>query len=657
MRKLIVLLFCIVFMSSCSWFSSKSSSNSISLESELDDLDEDDEALDLERDIKNLSNNSTEEEDLGDLGELDEDDDEDDDEDNNTNKKATIANKYESDDDENFDKLSDELDLDESQSDENNIAETDLKDSDDKLSLSDDENSKDKLAETEDNTENNQNSYSDGFIDANEIETKKVTIKKQKNTDNVADSNSFEQAATKTYVSVKKIKNIPYTVDNILVNAVYISRKGDTLKSVSNKIYSLYRKTQLLKINPHLKKYNKFPVATKIYYNSNSRPEDSSNLLTYYEEKNLEPKVYTTVEGDNLRALGKQLLGGSRSWQELWATNLEVESKTILPAGINIRYWDKSSLNADAQAQIIQNKKDNDLDQEKLQADAQAQEADKLAADQQKLEAEKLQLKAEAVDVKNADTKTSAAEENTDTNTAANTAANTDTNTAKNTAANEEKTITVNDEKSLANANANANANKNTDASSADKTKDVVNVEGEVADPQNTKIKNTDDIAANISDNADTKAKSETSEDKTLTPVVVANQDFISSAMALLDNDLILYSLMGFFLLIIIFLFMRKRKSNSQNEYDNEGVEKLDENTAMFLGGSANNHSTNQGDSTQMDATQMDSTQMDSTQMDSTQMDATQMDATQMGSEVLEGSSGDEVLLSDENDDDEQAAG
>ena len=147
----------------------------------------------------------------------------------------------------------------------------------------------------------------------------------------------------KTWVPVKKIQTTPFRKSGVLANSVYLARPQDTLGSVAEKIYGdLSKKKLLLTLNPHFRGKT-LKVGDKVYYNSPMRPTDSSRVLTYYEELGLSPQSYIAKSGDNIRVLSKKFLGDSGSWKEVWAYNLQIESKGELPAGSTFRYWDRSA--------------------------------------------------------------------------------------------------------------------------------------------------------------------------------------------------------------------------------------------------------------------------------------------------------------------------
>ncbi len=151
-------------------------------------------------------------------------------------------------------------------------------------------------------------------------------------------ADSSEEVPVKRNIPVTKVADTPYQQAGVLVNAVYITRPGDTLASISQKIYGSDRADDLRKVNPAFR--NKEPkTGAKIYYNSPNRPDDNTKLLTFYEDMGLSPEIYVSKDGDNIREISKNLLGDSNSWKEVWATNPDVESKGELEAGQQLRYW------------------------------------------------------------------------------------------------------------------------------------------------------------------------------------------------------------------------------------------------------------------------------------------------------------------------------
>ena len=160
------------------------------------------------------------------------------------------------------------------------------------------------------------------------------------------------KTSKKTWIPLKKIKTTPYQAGGFLVNAVYIARQGEDLQSISNKIFGSDQTSQLNSINSYLKKRN-VKTGDKIYYSSPTRPNDSNQLLFYFEDKGLSPLSHEVSAGQNIRTIATQLLGHSQSWKEIWATNLDLQSKWIMKNPITIKYWsqDQSSAPAEPVAQ------------------------------------------------------------------------------------------------------------------------------------------------------------------------------------------------------------------------------------------------------------------------------------------------------------------
>lgn len=149
--------------------------------------------------------------------------------------------------------------------------------------------------------------------------------------------------APKPVATLKKIRTEPFKEAGTLVNAVYVARDGDTWAAVSQKVYGGDRVKELKKINSSFKK-RELKVGDKVYYNSPLRPTDDVKMLTFYEDAGVPSSTYTAKSGDDLKAVGKTLLGHDRSWIELWTTNLTLDSKGELAEATEIRYWPASDV-------------------------------------------------------------------------------------------------------------------------------------------------------------------------------------------------------------------------------------------------------------------------------------------------------------------------
>ena len=166
--------------------------------------------------------------------------------------------------------------------------------------------------------------------------------------DRVGDNSTDTSAGSpKKWISYKKIKNQPYNVAGFLVNAVYIVREGESINSISQKVFgSEQGVNHLYAINPHLKART-VKVGDKIYYQSPNRPQDVNQLLFYFEDRGISPQYHEIQAGENIRTIASQLLGDPNSWKEIWATNPDVDSKGELDRTITVKYWPQDGTQQD----------------------------------------------------------------------------------------------------------------------------------------------------------------------------------------------------------------------------------------------------------------------------------------------------------------------
>lgn len=152
-----------------------------------------------------------------------------------------------------------------------------------------------------------------------------------------ADSSSEVPAERPKLPPLQKVASTPWQAGRIWANTVYFARPGDSLSSVSQTLYGLDKTAELQKINPTYKSRDLKP-GDKIYYNSPNRPDDSSKIITYFEDAGVQPETYIAQRGDNIRRVSKKLLGYEGAWKEVWASN-SVESKNAIDEGTELRYW------------------------------------------------------------------------------------------------------------------------------------------------------------------------------------------------------------------------------------------------------------------------------------------------------------------------------
>lgn len=141
----------------------------------------------------------------------------------------------------------------------------------------------------------------------------------------------------KPQVSYRKVEHTPWKEGGKILNTVYVAREGDSWASVSSMIYGTEKAGELKKMNPSIKG-RKLKVGDKVYYNSPHRPDDETQVLTYYADSGIAPEVYIAKGGDNLKKVAKELFGSEQGWKELYATN-DFESKGALDEGTQIKYW------------------------------------------------------------------------------------------------------------------------------------------------------------------------------------------------------------------------------------------------------------------------------------------------------------------------------
>lgn len=156
-----------------------------------------------------------------------------------------------------------------------------------------------------------------------------------------ADSMAAAPSEPAAWVPLKKMKTAAFSAGGANLNRVYVARPGETRAGIAQKIYGdKARSKDLLKWNGFLGRGVK--TGDKIYYSSPTNPTDT-NMMTYYEDVGIPAQNYVSRDGDNIREVSKTLLGNKESWKEVWATNMDVQSKGDIPAGLNIRYWPEGS--------------------------------------------------------------------------------------------------------------------------------------------------------------------------------------------------------------------------------------------------------------------------------------------------------------------------
>ncbi len=143
--------------------------------------------------------------------------------------------------------------------------------------------------------------------------------------------------AAQEIVPLAKINKDPFFRNERLMNSVYVVRPNEDLAIISQKIYNEDKTSQLFADNPHLSKG--IETGDKVYYLSPNRPEDKRTILTYFEDNKMAPQYYLTRKGDDIKKIGRDVLGHEDGWKEIWATNDTLQTQAQLPSGLKIRYW------------------------------------------------------------------------------------------------------------------------------------------------------------------------------------------------------------------------------------------------------------------------------------------------------------------------------
>ena len=164
---------------------------------------------------------------------------------------------------------------------------------------------------------------------------------------------SLSESKKQNWIPLKKIPQTTWMHNKKWINAVYIVRPDENLMTINQKIYrSEDRQEELKSANPFLKRREP-KVGDKIYYNSPIRPKDRNQFLVYYEDQKQIPLSHDIEKGENIREIASQLLGHKDSWKEIWATNLQVDSKWVVNKKVTVQYWPDNE-NISLEPQIVE---------------------------------------------------------------------------------------------------------------------------------------------------------------------------------------------------------------------------------------------------------------------------------------------------------------
>lgn len=130
-------------------------------------------------------------------------------------------------------------------------------------------------------------------------------------------------------------QNSPFESEGFWMNAFYFVReKGETWNNLSEKIYGRSDRADLLR------KWNrrvKLKVGQVVYYNSPTRPDDSSAMKVFAEDFGFQLEDIKVKKGDTLSKIGKARYGSIYTWKEISALNPELSNPDKIEVGQVIR--------------------------------------------------------------------------------------------------------------------------------------------------------------------------------------------------------------------------------------------------------------------------------------------------------------------------------
>lgn len=136
------------------------------------------------------------------------------------------------------------------------------------------------------------------------------------------------------------IKNEAFENNGQLLNTVYIARSGDTVESISEKLFGSGDQVDtLVSANPKLSRGVK--TGDQVYFNSPNRTEDTT-MMSVYEDMGNAPQTYVTKKGDTLGSLASEWYGDPLSYKEIFAFNKSLGTPDSLDEGTELIYWPAS---------------------------------------------------------------------------------------------------------------------------------------------------------------------------------------------------------------------------------------------------------------------------------------------------------------------------
>lgn len=133
-----------------------------------------------------------------------------------------------------------------------------------------------------------------------------------------------------------KIAAAPFQAkDGRWLNAFYFVRSSDeSWQSLSKKFYGRPDRAEFLK---NWNRGRGLAPGEVVYYNSPSRPEDSSEMKVFAQDFGMELESVVVQKDDWLSKIGESRYGDARDWHEIAALNPEISNPDLIEIGQRLR--------------------------------------------------------------------------------------------------------------------------------------------------------------------------------------------------------------------------------------------------------------------------------------------------------------------------------
>ncbi|MBS1983003.1 MAG: LysM peptidoglycan-binding domain-containing protein [Bdellovibrionales bacterium] len=163
--------------------------------------------------------------------------------------------------------------------------------------------------------------------------------------------------ATAPAEAARKVRPRPHVVEAPFekgghwMNSYYFVRTNrESWKLLSEKLYGRPDRAAMLR------KWNggkRLRIGQIIYYNSPTRPEDSSNLQVFAEDFGYKLEEVVVKKGDSLSRISQQLYGTRGGWKEIAALNPQLQNPDMVEVGDVLKVQPKDIITEPALQRII----------------------------------------------------------------------------------------------------------------------------------------------------------------------------------------------------------------------------------------------------------------------------------------------------------------